>query len=453
MPYHVIEWSQTWNDFNRALRAPEPFDAFSWVHKLASARIRYLYVQTGLVHVVQKYQLAKIWRPVFPGVALALIIFVLAAYFGTLRAFFRTRWCTRTSNHEAASTCHWDLVHTATVIYLGTMILFHYIHAIFQSPGVCIPDSHVPLGCETAGCCEIHSTSNTTNSLRRFVDKPQWKSINGQGGCCGINASIDVDLEKKRVAAYGVLNDNVGTTTISNEFPSTLSTFCAKCQIRRPPRAHHCSQCNRCILHMDHHCPWVNNCIGYYNYRAFFLALTFLMIGCWYGAIMLAMPFYEELKDQLKRYGFKIFFSQKTGLLDIPPPWTLVRQAFTSGIEPAVVVKMVYPLLFGVGMILTGFWGFHVMYIWTGRTTLEHKLMLFDLNRTAMDRFFNRPSTPALFERPKNPFDQGPWKNAQQVLGTNVVALLLPIPFVPLDPFLPATVSSSAVASNKNKNN
>ena len=29
---------------------------------------------------------------------------------------------------------------------------------------------------------------------------------------------------------------------------------CKKCQMPKPPRAHHCSICRRCVLKMDHHC-------------------------------------------------------------------------------------------------------------------------------------------------------------------------------------------------------
>lgn len=38
---------------------------------------------------------------------------------------------------------------------------------------------------------------------------------------------------------------------------------CKKCEKPKPPRAHHCSVCNKCVLKMDHHCPWINNCVGH----------------------------------------------------------------------------------------------------------------------------------------------------------------------------------------------
>lgn len=49
--------------------------------------------------------------------------------------------------------------------------------------------------------------------------------------------------------------------------------ICIKCNVYKPPRAHHCSICNCCYLKMDHHCTVLNICIGHKNYKAFYLFL------------------------------------------------------------------------------------------------------------------------------------------------------------------------------------
>ena len=64
-----------------------------------------------------------------------------------------------------------------------------------------------------------------------------------------------------------------------------VSSMCKKCVAPKPPRAHHCSVCDRCILKMDHHCPWINNCVGHQNHRYFF----FFCLYTWFGTIFVAL--------------------------------------------------------------------------------------------------------------------------------------------------------------------
>eukprot|EP00656_Telonema_subtile_P001870 TRINITY_DN10812_c0_g1_i2.p1 TRINITY_DN10812_c0_g1~~TRINITY_DN10812_c0_g1_i2.p1 ORF type:complete len:241 (-),score=40.15 TRINITY_DN10812_c0_g1_i2:212-934(-) len=64
-------------------------------------------------------------------------------------------------------------------------------------------------------------------------------------------------------------------------------------EILKPPRSHYCQITKRQVLRMDHFCPWVGNCVGFFNYRYFFLFLSWLSFGCFYGALICSVPFYQ----------------------------------------------------------------------------------------------------------------------------------------------------------------
>jgi len=66
-------------------------------------------------------------------------------------------------------------------------------------------------------------------------------------------------------------------------------TFCKKCQMVRPERAHHCSISGVCVLRMDHYCPWTANCVGQRNYKYFFLLGCYGFTAC-FVAILTLIP-------------------------------------------------------------------------------------------------------------------------------------------------------------------
>uniref|UniRef100_A0A0K0E850 Palmitoyltransferase n=1 Tax=Strongyloides stercoralis TaxID=6248 RepID=A0A0K0E850_STRER len=81
-------------------------------------------------------------------------------------------------------------------------------------------------------------------------------------------------------------------------------SVCLKCESFRPPRAHHCRICNRCIRKMDHHCPWVNNCIGEFNQKYFLQFLSYIFIISLYSIFIIILSWiYHDENGSTGRYG------------------------------------------------------------------------------------------------------------------------------------------------------
>lgn len=244
---HEDHWTETWASFNQALRSPDHFNAPQWVCRLLLAALYALYYKTGL----RKLKIHLFWRSCVPAFAIGLIVAVVSSYFLHLRPII------------CDEDCRWPFFHDITVSYFGVMIIFNYLSACFRSPGVAMAECY-----------------NNLDELDSILDEIKWTAANSQGGCCCFNTPMNLALEKERVSLYKTIETSPKNG--GELFPSNVWTKCAKCNINRPPRCHHCSICNRCVLQFDHHCVWLNNCVGYNNHRSFLLTLFFLTLGCWY---------------------------------------------------------------------------------------------------------------------------------------------------------------------------
>lgn len=79
--------------------------------------------------------------------------------------------------------------------------------------------------------------------------------------------------------------------------PGLWRRWCRKCSAYKPPRAHHCKTCGRCVLKMDHHCPWTANCVGHGNFPHFLRFLAWVVFTTAFVLVQLskrAVNYYQE---------------------------------------------------------------------------------------------------------------------------------------------------------------
>ncbi|KAG7017285.1 putative protein S-acyltransferase 16, partial [Cucurbita argyrosperma subsp. argyrosperma] len=164
--------------------------------------------------------------------------------------------------------------------------------------------------------------------------------------------------------------------------------YCQKCCQYKPPRAHHCRVCKRCILRMDHHCIWINNCVGHENYKVFFMFVMYAVVACIYSLVLLI------------------------GSLTIDPPSD--EQEVGGPFRTIYIVAGL--LLLPLSMALNVLLGWHIYLILHNKTTIE---------------YHEGVRAMWLAEKGGNvyshPYDLGAFENLTTILGPNILSWICPM--------------------------
>mmetsp|Transcript_1828 Transcript_1828/g.4685 ORF Transcript_1828/g.4685 Transcript_1828/m.4685 type:complete len:309 (-) Transcript_1828:1236-2162(-) len=155
--------------------------------------------------------------------------------------------------------------------------------------------------------------------------------------------------------------------------------WCKKCNRPKPPLAHHCSICKRCILKMDHHCPWMANCIGHYNYHYFFLYLFYMWVGAAYSVFMT----YNHVPHVMH-----------------------TRSSSWEG--PSFLAFLTFLLAISVFLAMCGLLGWHVFLVLTGQGTID-----------AFSNYYEEKDACLAGEASNNPYNLGPMKNWQETFDAH----------------------------------
>ncbi|XWS56417.1 hypothetical protein CRYUN_Cryun09bG0083600 [Craigia yunnanensis] len=184
------------------------------------------------------------------------------------------------------------------------------------------------------------------------------------------------------------LPDVEDSSSVSDQEPKksgVQSKYCDKCAAYKPPRAHHCRVCRRCILRMDHHCLWINNCVGYWNYKAFFTLMLYATMGSIHSTVIVISCSCQKDWDYSGAIPLKIFY--------------------------VGCGAMMIALCVTFGTLL----GWHIYLITHNMTTIEH----YEGVRAA---WLAKKSGLSY----RHPYDHSVYKNINLVLGPNMLKWLWP---------------------------
>eukprot|EP01023_Acetabularia_acetabulum_P038412 TRINITY_DN3680_c0_g1_i4.p1 TRINITY_DN3680_c0_g1~~TRINITY_DN3680_c0_g1_i4.p1 ORF type:complete len:395 (+),score=25.54 TRINITY_DN3680_c0_g1_i4:124-1308(+) len=189
--------------------------------------------------------------------------------------------------------------------------------------------------------------------------------------------------------------------------------YCKRCDAIKPPSAHHCRICGRCVVDMDHHCPFINNCVGRTNLRPFMLFLVYVLLSIAYATPLLFIFIYNHWKLISQSFQYALRFTARipgfVGKINIGPTFILSIVNEKWQVLFALYLTLVCcTSIFAVGFLLHGQLNlalrgeFYINTLQSGQRTISYDYSINNLRKIFGDekmiywlvpRWRNPPST------------------------------------------------------------
>nr|CDS25809.1 DHHC zinc finger membrane protein [Hymenolepis microstoma] len=162
-------------------------------------------------------------------------------------------------------------------------------------------------------------------------------------------------------------------------------TYCIRCESVRPPRAHHCHQCDVCVIRFDHHCTFLAQCIGLANMK-YFMRLLIQVSVCCFIATGFNLPY-------VFRHVYSDWRNWQT-LLSIlnPAPFALLGWLSWRHFFLCLITSL--GALFGPALAI--FFIYHLRQVLRNQTTVE--VLIAKSKNPSQIRYYNADLRPMNFD-------------------------------------------------------
>lgn len=185
---------------------------------------------------------------------------------------------------------HFSLPDTITAPLILCLILTTVSYAAIQGsdPGYVTPDTLPPSMTLHADRPLWHTDQEIAELTRNSQERTSSRDGNRDDNDDGSVNSEEILLDSDDSNSADRKERNEQNCMEEQEI---LRRNCIYCEQPKPPRAHHCRICNRCVHGFSHHCGVLRTCIGEKNACRFFwfllfeLLTTVLAVGSVHGAL------------------------------------------------------------------------------------------------------------------------------------------------------------------------